>query len=104
MKKLIVLLALLVLPLWASAAEVFINPKTPGSITEEGKKELREYQLKVVQHLNEIGVDVDIVRRGGNLGFEPKNKKPEELVAILNKKLKADKKDFEVSMTNRLAK
>lgn len=104
MNKFVVLLVLLALPLWAGAAEVFINPKNPGSITEEEKEELRGYQIKIVQHLNQIGVDVDIVRRGGNLGLEPKNKKPEELIAILNQKLKADKKDLEVSMTNRLSK
>ena len=104
MKKSIVLLSLLALPLWATAAEVFINPKNAAPITAEEKKELREYQIKVVEYLNEIGVDVDVVRRGGNLGLEPKNKKPAELIAILNKKVKADKKDFEVSMTNRLPK
>jgi hypothetical protein len=102
MKRNILLLVLFAVPLWAVAAEVFINPKNPTTITDDEKKELREYQIKVVQYLNGIDVDVTIVRRGGNLGFEPKNRKPEELIAILTKKVKADKKDLEVSTTNKL--
>jgi hypothetical protein len=102
MKRFIVSLVLLALPLWATAAEVFINPQNPAAMTDDERKELRDYEIQVVEYLNGINVDVSVARRGGNLGFSPQNRKPEELIAIISKKVKADKKNYEVSTTNKL--
>jgi hypothetical protein len=104
MKKVIALMMLLVLPLSAAAAtdEVFINPPNPDAISAKEKEELRRYQVEVVQYLNQAGADVDIVRRGGNLGLKPKNKTTEELIAIVNKKVKKDGKKLDVSTINKL--
>jgi hypothetical protein len=104
MKKVVALVILLVLPLSATAAtdEVFINPPNPDTISAKDKEELRRYQVEVVQYLNQAGVDVDIVRRGGNLGLKPKNKTTDELIAVVVKKLKKDGKKLDVSTTNKL--
>jgi hypothetical protein len=102
MSRYLLLLIFFVLPTWAAAAEVFINPKDPSALNEREKEELRRYQMDVVQFLNQNGIDFKVVRRGGNLGLEPKNKTADELIAIINKKIKKDGKNLEVSTTNRL--
>ena len=91
------------LRLSAAEAELFINPKSVEGITEEQVQALREVQLNMVGHLNGLGVESEVIRRGRSIAIQPTNKPAEEVKALISAKLAEDGLDYEVSTENKLA-